>query len=44
MDVREKVLTNSKTKAFKFDRPVSGYWEKPWEYFVISDLTHNVLL
>jgi hypothetical protein len=41
---RKKIVINSKTKAFKFDRPMSGSWEKLWEYSVISDLSHDVLL
>jgi hypothetical protein len=44
VDVREKIVTKSKTKALKFDRPVSDFYEKSWKYSVISDLTHDVLL
>jgi hypothetical protein len=29
VDVKEKVVTNSKIKVFKFDQIVSDFWEKP---------------
>jgi hypothetical protein len=44
VDVIEKVVTNSKIKTFKFDRSMSSFCEKPWEYFIIFDLTHDILL
>jgi hypothetical protein len=43
MDVREKVVTNSKIKAFKFDRPVSSFWENSSEHIVNFYLAHDVL-
>jgi hypothetical protein len=39
----KKVATNSKTKAFKFDRLLSDFWEKSWKYYVISYLTYVIL-